>query len=488
MRTYQLLIISLALLVFSCKGEVQVQEKDYSEAIQYMESQLLGGVIIEGEEPKRFSLQERMEEFKVPGISIAFFEEGEIKWAKAYGHADKEASRAVNVNTLFQAASISKPVAASAALTLVEEGKLELDADVNSYLDGWQVEENKFTENEKASLRRLVSHNAGLTVHGFRGYAKGEDVPTTVQILNGEEPANSPKIYPDTLPGAIYRYSGGGYTVMQKFMEDQTGKKFADLLKERVLDKTGMKNSTYQQPLPQELHAVAAHGYRSNGDKVEGDWHTYPEQAAAGLWTTPSDLAHFAISIQNAYKGSTTEFISPETAKEMLTAQAENHGLGPGLTIHGDTLWFGHGGANEGFRCQLFANVNPFNYQGVAIMTNSDQGSAVAFEMLLALSEYYGWDIVKPRRRKAISLDKEALQKFIGHYVYQEDYQMDIYMGENGHLQMHQIWDDQTIELRPMEELKFFEATTGIYLDFTLSEQGEVSKVESNGFTAKKNE
>ncbi|MEO1218361.1 MAG: serine hydrolase domain-containing protein, partial [Bacteroidota bacterium] len=161
MRQYKLLFISLVLLALSCKQEAKVQEKDYSEAIQFMENKLLGGVIIEGEEPERFTLQERMDEFKVPGISIAFFEEGEIKWAKAYGHADKEASRSVNVNTLFQAASISKPVAASAALTLVEEGKLDLDANVNSYLDGWQIEDNKFTENEKASLRRLVSHNAG---------------------------------------------------------------------------------------------------------------------------------------------------------------------------------------------------------------------------------------------------------------------------------------------------------------------------------------
>ncbi|MEM6804625.1 MAG: serine hydrolase domain-containing protein, partial [Bacteroidota bacterium] len=320
------------------------------------------------------------------------------------------------------------------------------------------------------------------------GYAQGEDVPDVIQILDGEEPANSPKIFPDTLPGAIYRYSGGGYTVMQKFMEDQTGQRFAEILKSRVLDKTGMKNSTYQQPLPSEMHAQAAHGYRGSGEKVEGEWHTYPEQAAAGLWTTPSDLAHFAISVQKAYHGSTEEFISPETAKQMLTVQVANHGLGPGLNVKGDTLWFGHGGANEGFRCQLFANVQLFNDQGLAIMTNSDNGSNIAFEMIQALSEYYKWDLVQARRRTAISLDKEALQKFVGHYIYEEDYQMDIYLGENGHLQMHQIWDDQTIELRAEEELKFFETTTGIYLQFHLSEEGEISHVDSNGYTAQKTE
>jgi len=463
-----------------------VKEKDYLDSISAIENGLTGSVLIDGEEPKYFSIQERMEHHNIPGVSIAFFENGEIKWTKSYGFADKENTRAVDVNTLFQAASISKPVAASGAMKLVEKGEIDLDTDINTYLKDWKVQENKFTEKEKVTLRRLLTHNAGLTVHGFRGYASDEEVPSTLQVLNGETPANSDAILPDTFPGAIQRYSGGGYTVMQKMMEEKTGGDIADYLQKTVLNKTGMKHSTYQQPLPEDMRENASFGYKSNGKVVKGNWHTYPEQAAAGLWTTPSDLARFAISMQNAFKGAKNEFLSPEIVQQIISEQVPGQGLGPGITTHGDTLWFGHGGANEGFRCQLQANARMLNGQGVAIMTNSDRGSAIVGEILQSISAYYKWDISKRITKKVFPMKKEAFEKFVGVYAYTEKYKIRITRVGDDHLQVENLWNGWKYQLRPEKELAFFATNYGNTLIFEQDDQGNILSVSEGSDTAKK--
>lgn len=199
--------------------------------------------------------------------------------------------------TLFQAGSISKPVAALAALRLVEQGKLSLDEDVNAKLVSWKVPGNEFTKEQKVTLRRLLTHSAGLTVHGFPGYAAGAQVPTLVQVLNGEKPANTPAIRVDTVPGRLWRYSGGGYTIMQQLLIDVTQKSFPELMRQLVLEPAGMKHSTYEQPLPPARAGEAATAHDANGQPVKGQFHTYPEMAAAGLWTTPTDLALLAIEL-----------------------------------------------------------------------------------------------------------------------------------------------------------------------------------------------
>ena len=267
-------------------------------------------------------------------------------------------------------------------MTLVEEGLLDLDTDVNRYLESWKVPENEYTAIEKVTLRRLISHTAGLTVHGFRGYAFDEQVPTTIQVLNGEEPANSNPILPDTIPGAIYRYSGGGFTVMQLMLCDITGKSFPEILEERVLSKLGMDNSTYLQPLPETLSALAAIAHRSDGSPIKGNWHTYPEMAAAGLWTTPTDLAKFAIEIQKSITGESNLILSREMVEQMLTEEKDGYGLGLGLGGVNDSIRFVHGGSNEGFRCYMIAYTNLG--KGAVIMTNGDQGSTLISEILSA--------------------------------------------------------------------------------------------------------
>ena len=326
--------------------------------IAKVEIGLLRPVTIKGEPAAPMKLGDRMAFYKVPGVSIAVINHGQIEWVRGYGFANVAEKRPVTPETRFQAASISKSVAATAVLHFVEAGKIDLDREVNGYLKSWKVPDNDFTKDQKVTLRRILSHNAGLTVHGFPGYEAGKPVPTLVQVLNGEKPSNTDPIRVDFVPGSKWRYSGGGYTVMQQMLIDVLGEPFPEMMRQTVLDEFGMQDSAYSQPLRADWQAFAATAYRADGRPVGGKYHTYPELAAAGLWTTPRDLARFAIGIQRALAGNSNSVISQKAAEQMLTRQIENDGLGVFLNGSGQALRFAHGGANEGFQCMLIAYSN----------------------------------------------------------------------------------------------------------------------------------
>jgi len=411
----RVVLLALASAVLGCSADRGTAGPDATEAaVARITAGLEPGTVVKGRAPVSFRLAERMEHYHVPGVSIAVVDSGRIVWARGFGVKEVGTADSVTAATLFQAASISKPVAATAMLRLVEDGRLDLDAPVNRYLTSWKVPDNAFTAREPVTLRRIVSHNAGLTVHGFPGYAAGEPLPTVPQILDGAPPANTPAVRVDTLPGAISRYSGGGVTVEQLVMTDVTGEAFPELMKRLVLDPAGMTRSTYEQPLPAQRRGEEAAGYRSDGTPIEGRWHTYPEMAAAGLWTTPTDLLKWAMAITAARDGAPDALLSQETATEMLTPQKDDYGLGPGLGGTGAGFHFGHGGANEGFRCQLI--YFPERGQGAAVMTNGDGGGGLAQEILLAVAAEYGWPDYGPREIEAIALDSTALDLFVGEY------------------------------------------------------------------------
>ncbi len=322
--------------------------------------------------------------YNVPGVSVAVIADGRIDWAKGYGVTAAEGGRPVTPETLFQAASLSKHVAAMVALRLVDEGKLSLDEDVNRKLRTWKVPENEFTKTEKVTLRRLLNHSAGLTVHGFPGYGADEPVPTLPEILDGRKPANTAAIRVDVQPGTLWRYSGGGYEVMQQLVMDVTGEPFPDLARRLVLDPLGMRHSTFEQPLPARYRANAATAHSANGAAIPGKWHTYPEMAAAGLWTTPSDLARVVIELQ---KGG--HILKPETQRQMLTKVRGNYGLGLGLAETGGQRSFSHGGSNVGFQCEMFGYLE--GGRGAVVMTNGDRGGPLEREILGSIAAEYGW-------------------------------------------------------------------------------------------------
>ena len=340
-------------------------------------------------EPLRLSLAQLMELYKVPALSVAVIDDFKIAWAKGYGTIGEGSTAPVTTKTLFQAGSISKPVAATGALHLVEHGKLSLDEDVNVKLKTWKVPQNEFTQEQKVTLRRLMSHTGGLTVHGFPGYDVDEKIPTLVQIFNGEKPANTAPIRVDVVPGTLGRYSGGGVTIEQQLMMDVTGKAFPELMRETVLDKIGMTDSSYEQPLPPARAAMTAIGTYSDGRPVHGKWHVYPEMAAAGLWTTPTDLAKFAIETANSRRGKSNRVLSQKMTEEMLTPVMDGAGLGFFVEKENPGQ-FGHDGADEGF--QAILTMNSETGEGVAMMMDSDNGIGMASYVLRRVAQEYAWN------------------------------------------------------------------------------------------------
>lgn len=427
-------------------------------------------VRVAGEPEAVMTLSERMAHHLVPGVSVALLEGGRVAWAESYGVKTTGELEPVTPETRFQAASISKPVAATCALRLVERGLLALDEDVNTKLTSWKVPEGELTGTEKVTLRRLLSHSAGMTVHGFRGYAAGEAVPTTLHVLGGEAPANSGPVVVDLTPGTRLRYSGGGYTVLQQLIEDVTGQPFAEAAHTYVLGPVGMAHSTYVQPLPEALAPVAATAHTPEGQPVAGRWHTYPEQAAAGLWTTPSDLARFALAVQASLRGDAGGLLSAEMAREMLTPQLGSFGLGLEVEAHAGETWFSHNGANEGYRCALLASAD--TGQGVVVMTNGDNGASLYRELLAGAAHVYGWTAAQPKARERISL---ALKPYVGSYRF-EDWPDPITLEADGdalRASLPGIWRGWW-RLVPESQAHFFFIEDDLDVPFTLGKRGEV--------------
>lgn len=383
------LVLIVIVFVLSLTNCVQSSESSIERRIQRVEDGLLSTY---GDPSwKRMDLAERMAYYNVPGVSIAVINDYQVEWARGYGVLEAGKSDPITPETLFQTASIAKLVVAVTALQYAERGALELDSDVNQSLVSWQVPENGFTAEGKVTLRRLLSHSAGVTVEGFRGYALGEEVPNLQQILNGEWPANSPPIRVDIVPGTRHRYSGGGYMIVQQLLEDVVGKPFPDIVQNAVLGPWGMIASTFESPLPEQFRAIAASGHRVDGATIPGGWHTYPEMGAgASMWATSPDLAQFAIKVMQSNAGQSDEVLSQAMAIEMLTHQIDDRGLGPLVYDDGgDLFYFMHPGANDGYKSVLVAY--PQRGQGVVILTNGDNGDLLWREILNSVSIEYGW-------------------------------------------------------------------------------------------------
>jgi CubicO group peptidase (beta-lactamase class C family) len=332
-------------------------------------------------------IPDRMAYYHVPGLSLACIHNGTVEWTQAFGVAGV-GGEPLTSETLFQASSIGMPVTAVAVLRLVEQGKLNLDADVGQYLRSWKLPTNRFAEQKKVTLRELLSHTAGATVHGFEDYAAGKQVPTLVQVLNGESPANSAPVTIDFVPGSQFRYAGGNYAIIQQILIDVTGESFPDLMQELVLQPLHMVHSTFQQPIPENRQPLVATPYDKDGNAIEGGPRTSPVMAVGGLWTSPSDLALFALAIQNALAGKAGAMVSPSTAHEMLQPVLGDYGLGFAIAGNGPNRYFWHPGANLGFLCVLFAYEKG---DGLVLMSNQQYSKALMLEIIPALAKQYGW-------------------------------------------------------------------------------------------------
>lgn len=333
----------------------------------------------------RATVDQEMARLHVTGASLAFVVDGEIVLARGFGFRETGKPERVDTGTVFLAGSISKPVFSTGVLALVERGVLSLDGDINSHLTSWKVPASRFTDSAKVTLRRLLSHSAGLTVWGFPGYHVDSVIPTVPQLLDGVRPANTAAVRSDTLPAARWLYSGGGITIAQLAATDATAEAFPALMERLVLAPLRMSRSSYANPIAPRLASNAASGHERPDTVVSGGWHVYPEMAAAGLWTTASDLARWGAAHIRWYHGESGGVLSPTMTREMLRPQVALprsgpgaappgnwHGLGVGLTGSGAGFTFQHGGRDEGFVAA--ARFLPERRVGLVVLTNSTNG------------------------------------------------------------------------------------------------------------------
>ena len=423
MKNTLLLLLVLFLLQSCAEGPTTDPTIDQ---IKKVENSLTAPVYIEGD--STWTIEERMEHYGVPGVSIAVINNGKIEWTKTYGVMDRESKSPVTEKTLFQAASISKPVTAYGALTLVEQNKVGLEENINTYLKSWKLPDNEFTKDKKVTIKNLLNHSAGISVHGFLGYSTDLPVPTLIEVLNGTPPSNSRPSIVDKVPEESYRYSGGGYNIIQQMMIDVEGKAFPDIMNELVLQPLEMNNSTYNQPLTGEQLTMAATGYLPDGTMVKGKRHTYPEMAPAGLWTTATDLAKFAINIQETLKGQSEKGLSKEMTSKMLTPfVADFIGLGIFINNKKGEVYFQHGGWNEGFSSQLMAHKD--KGYGVVVLTNSNYPPFIS-ELIRSVALTYEWDEYLSVYKK-LEAEPASIAEISGRYRVNDNHLVEVYQNEN---------------------------------------------------------
>ena len=379
-----------------------------------VERGLIPPTVIAGRAVPQHALEERMRHHGVPAVSMALIDGGRVAWSRGYG-ARTPGDAPATVATRFQAASLSKGVTALVALRLVARGVLPLDADVRPMLRAWRLPEAAHGAAHGPTLRQLLSHTAGVSVPSFPGYPAGTPLPTLRHVLDGAPPANTPAVRLDTMPGVRWRYSGGGYAIVQQLIEERTGRPFAEVARDEVLAPLGMDASAFEQPLLGNAAALAAVGHRDDGTAVPGGWYTYPELAAAGLWTTGGDLARLVVALQRALRGAPDAILPSALARAMVTPLQANYALGLAVLGAGtDSAYFTHVGVNEGFRAVLVGFVE--REQGAVILTNGAGGVDLAYELLRGVAREYGWSGFRPRTRTLVAAAPETLRALAGRY------------------------------------------------------------------------
>lgn len=431
---------------------------------------------VAGRDYEPIAIEELMRRNNVPAVSIALVRDGRIAWTKAYGVADPVTGRVATPETLFQSASISKPVAAMAALDLVEQGRLDLDKPINEQLTSWRLPDSPAADGEAVTLRRLLTHTAGLTVSGFPGYEPGMPLPSVSQILDGTAPANTDPVRIDIKPGSRWRYSGGGITVAQLMMTDVTGEPFPALMDRLVLRPLGMARSTFAQPLPTERGGEAAVAHLGDGKPIEGGYHVYPEMAAAGLWTTPSDLARWALALSASFNGHEGGVLEPETAAAMLTPAMGDWGLGLAVEGEGEWLNFSHGGSNEGYKANL--SFYPRKGEGLIVMTNGDRGAAVMNAVNHAVGRMLGWPDSEPRRITPVTISAEERSAVVGRY---EDEDIFALVAQGGDMLTIAPGGRNPIEIIPQGKDAFVSPVNGMRFQFERDSSGRVIAIEGAG-------
>lgn len=417
MKRYIPDILITGLILFFSSSLIIAQSSVVSSRIVKVENNLLpdAEIVFADSVVKQYNIYDRMKFYKVPSVSIAVINNGELEWAKAYGFADLKEKRKAGRNTLYQAASISKSVNALLILKLVQEGKLSLNKDIREYLKSWTFPHNDLSKNKTITLRNLLNHTAGLSLHGFRGYRYNESIPAINEILDGKFPANNEAVKPIYPPNTKMEYSGGGTLITRKILDDNLTSNYDSLIKSEILRPLGLNRSSYIDPLRSGVKDFAA-AYDEKMQEVPGKYHIYPELAPDGLWTTPADLAGFIISIQQSVKGQQNSLLNSTMVREMLSTNSisANSALGVFIEKKDGEKYFFHEGANIGYRTVYYGSFT--TGRGIIIMVNSDNGQIIN-EIINSVSAVYGWKgFYEPETRKLVTIPDAAAGKYAGTY------------------------------------------------------------------------
>jgi len=423
-----------------------------------------------GKYDKPATLTDRMARFRIPGVSIAVVNDGLVEWIRGFGIRRWGGDDPVTEDTLFQVASISKPVFALAVMHLWEAGKLDIDEDVNVYLRSWRVPKNGDWQ-PRVTLRQILTHTAGFTVHGFLGYSMGQRIPSVVEILQGTVPSNSPPVEVNIFPGLQYRYSGGGMTVAQQAITDFIGKPFPEIMRQEVLEPLGMTRSSFEQPPSEHIIATAATGHHTGMQPIAGGSYIHPEMAAAGLWTTPGELALLGIEMQKALQGK-SQFLGQKTATEMLTIQG-GMGLGFAIAGKGSSARFLHYGGNGGFLSAFIMYQR--HGQGAVVMINADQGTRILDEILRSIAIEYCWKDYLPQPTASGQSNPSDLDSYVG--AYRTESGVDIVATKDADVLFLAVGKQAPVTLQQAEHDCFFAKAVDARINFVRNENGAVLRL-----------
>lgn len=466
-------------------GQILAQNKSLPDRITEVENNLIPFVPVKNF--KGWNILDRMKYYKVPGVSIAVIKDYKIDWAKGYGLADTTKNIKVTTKTMFSAGSISKFVMAVTALKMVENRQIELEKPINNYLTSWKIAENDFTKKTPITLRMLLSHSAGTSQSSYFGFTPTQALPSIVEILSGAKISETRAVVVNSEPNVAFQYSGGGSIIAQLALMDISKKSFSDLTQELIFDKLGMTDSTFEQPIPIKFTEQSSWAY-SSASWFKGMPYVYPQQAAAGLYTTPTDLAKFFIDIQKSYLGK-GKILKQPTTKQMLSAQQnvsdgsykEQIGIGPFLIQRTDNndpngVYFEFTGVNAGFLAYGIASVT--NGNGAIIMLNSgDDVNGLGKEIRRAIAKTYDWTNFLPTEISPINLSDQELNQFVGRYRMSIDEVL--YLRREKNYLVENINEGNDIYCFPVAKDTIVFTDYNIKAGFKRNEKGEVISIQN---------
>lgn len=480
----QVFYIAFVFIVISCshsknKTKDSAYYRSTADSIhaQNIEGNLIPMYSVAGK-VQRMTIPEMMKQDRIPGMSIAFVDHGEIAWTKHYGYANLEDSIPVSSETVFTGASLSKPITAVAALRLVESGQLNLDEDVNLTLKEWKVPETSFTEKEKVTLRRLINHSAGVKNDLWSSYLPGDSVPTLNQMLAGEAPSVDPATSVIREPGSSTKYSNPGYSVVQKLIMDVSDREFDEIIDELVFEPVGMESSSFTQPIPKNLRDRKAIGYTKELQPYP--YRLFPFQAAGGIWTTPTDLAQFMISLLDDYYKGTNTLVSKEMSQTIFTKDAMRYVFS--LWNWGEDIVFLHYGSNQGFNCILYGSVD--QNQGIVVMTNSDNSFGFFDYIQRAVNSEYEWEYVNPEILSPFPKDISWADPFLGTYSWRD---REVLLGKVDNDLILEVNNEKYLPTQTGERV-FVVSEIPIKITFPKTTDGKITFWEPDGYPFRINE